>query len=267
MIVWGGFGLKGYLNDGGQYDPVTDTWTPMTTTGAPAAREVPTAVWTGSRMIVWGGQDHTTIMNTGGLYDPTADTWTPTTTTGAPSPRTEYTAVWAGSRMIVWGGFDSTGRGVVNDGAQYDPATNTWTPTATTGAPSPRFRHTAVWTDSRMIVWGGVGSASYLNDGGQYDPVTNTWTPMTGAPFSSSGNTAVWTGSRMIFWGPAVDVRYPNVGGLYDPVTDTWTSMTTSGEPVARHAAYCGLGGFEDDRLGRVLLLGKLPERGRTVLP
>lgn len=32
-----------------------DQWTPTTTTGAPTARYVPTAVWTGSEMIVWGG--------------------------------------------------------------------------------------------------------------------------------------------------------------------------------------------------------------------
>src|SRR5438034_5693843 len=32
-----------------------DTWTNTSTTNAPAAREVHTAVWTGSEMIVWGG--------------------------------------------------------------------------------------------------------------------------------------------------------------------------------------------------------------------
>ena len=44
------------LNTGGRYNPSTDTWT-ATSTGAnvPAAREVHTAVWTGTEMIVWGG--------------------------------------------------------------------------------------------------------------------------------------------------------------------------------------------------------------------
>ena len=33
---------------------------------------------------------------------------------------------------------------------------DTWTPTSTTNAPSGREYHTAVWTGSEMIVWGGV---------------------------------------------------------------------------------------------------------------
>ena len=36
--------------------PCTDnTWTATTTSNAPSARAVHTAVWTGSEMIVWGG--------------------------------------------------------------------------------------------------------------------------------------------------------------------------------------------------------------------
>ena len=33
---------------------------------------------------------------------------------------------------------------------------NTWTATSTTNAPTARFGHTAVWTGSEMIVWGGT---------------------------------------------------------------------------------------------------------------
>jgi hypothetical protein len=38
----------------------------------------------------------------------------------------------------------------------------------TTGAPSGRNGHTAAWTGSRMIVWGGYNGSGYLNDGGQW---------------------------------------------------------------------------------------------------
>jgi len=37
----------------------------------------------------------------------------------------------------------------------------------TTGAPTGRYDHTATWTGSRMIVWGGT-SGSAFNTGGQY---------------------------------------------------------------------------------------------------
>jgi len=57
------------LNTGGRYNPSTDSWTATSTTGAPAARDFHTAVWTGSQMIIWGGAGPgPTYFNTGGRY-------------------------------------------------------------------------------------------------------------------------------------------------------------------------------------------------------
>ena len=54
---------------------------------------------------------------------------------------------------------------------------DTWTPTTITNAASARSLHTAVWTGSEMIVWGGwQGSGMYLNTGGRYNPSTDSWT-------------------------------------------------------------------------------------------
>jgi hypothetical protein len=151
MIVWGGGGVGGDLNTGGRYNPATDTWTATSTTNAPEARLGHTAVWTGSEMIVWGGIGGS---NTGGRYNPTTDSWTATSTTNAPSARVVHTAVWTGTEMIVWGGctFDDCGNRL-NTGGRYAPGTDSWTATSTAGAPSARGIHTAVWTDSEMIVW------------------------------------------------------------------------------------------------------------------
>src|SRR5947207_9657392 len=52
---------------------------------------------------------------------------------------------------------------------------DTWTATSTTNAPDGRWFHTAVWTGSEMIVWGGHGSSGDLNTGGRYDPSTASW--------------------------------------------------------------------------------------------
>jgi hypothetical protein len=107
MILWGGqTGPSSYLNNGGRYNPSTDTWTALSTANAPTARYLQTAVWTGNEMIVWGGQDEFfNDLNTGGRYDPSTDSWTPTSTVNAPSGRYDHTAVWTGSEMIVWGGL------------------------------------------------------------------------------------------------------------------------------------------------------------------
>ncbi|MEK6607471.1 MAG: hypothetical protein AABZ30_07410 [Myxococcota bacterium] len=52
---------------------------------------------------------------------------------------------------------------------------DTWTATSTTGAPAPRDYHTAVWTGSELIVWGGLsgepgGGGTYVDTGGRYTP-------------------------------------------------------------------------------------------------
>ena len=244
MIVWGGTGGS-YLNTGSVYDPATDGWKDTSTTGAPSGRTYHTAVWTGSKMIVWGGYDSGApgyYLNTGGVYDPASNTWAATSTTGAPSKRQNHTAVWTGSKMIVWGGFpDGVGGFYANTGGLYDPATDSWTAMSTTGAPSGRYYHTAVWTGSKMIVWGGSGSSGYANTGGVYDPATDSWTAMstTGAPSARQYHTAVWTGTRMIVWGGYGASGYANTGGVYDPATNTWAAITTTAAPAGRqyHAA------------------------------
>src|SRR5436309_12569822 len=45
-------------------------------------------------------------------------------------------------------------------------ADDTWTATSTTSAPAGRYYHTAVWTGSEMIVWGGTDGSGFLNTGG-----------------------------------------------------------------------------------------------------
>ncbi len=76
---------------------------------------------------------------------------------------------------------------------------DTWTPTPT--PPDARAYHTAVWTGTEMIVWG--GGFPQTNTGGRYDPATDTWaaTGLSGAPSARLGHTAVWTGTEMIVWG------------------------------------------------------------------
>jgi len=80
---------------------------------------------------------------------------------------------------------------------------DTWTGTSVTNAPSGRDVHTAIWTGSEMIVWGGGNSSGALNTGGRYNPTTDGWTATStiNAPEARDYHTAVWTGSEMIVWG------------------------------------------------------------------
>src|SRR5438876_8936091 len=98
---------------------------------------------------------------------------------------------------------------------------DTWTATSTTSAPAGRYLHTAVWTGTEMIVWGGFNGSSFFNTGGRYNPGTDSWTATstTSAPAGRQQHTAVWTGSEMIVWG-GTDGTSLNTSGRYNTATD-----------------------------------------------
>ena len=109
---------------------------------------------------------------------------------------------------------------------------DTWTPTNTNNAPLPRSDHTAVWTGSEMIVWGGA-NPFILNTGGRYTPSTDSWvaTTTTNAPSARALHTAVWTGNEMIVWGGNAG---ENTGGRYNPTTNSWLATSTTNAPTGR---------------------------------
>jgi N-acetylneuraminic acid mutarotase len=130
---------------------------------------------------------------------------------------------------------------ISEDGACSD---DTWRATTTANVPLGRAGHTAVWTGSEMIVWGGYGghAVGLLNTSGRYNPSTDTWTTtsIVNAPTARDFHTAVWTGNEMIVWGGEGDNFMPlNSGGRYSPGTDTWTvtSSTNASTARSRHTA------------------------------
>ena len=250
MLIWGGRDrmIPSDYNSGSLYDPAQDTWTAISTTGAPSPRSAHSAVWTnGGRMLIWGGLSTQTAgsvppylyLNSGGLYDPIADSWTNISGAGAPAGRFQHSTIWTGTEMIVWGGGNPTN---LQDGGRYNPATDHWTAVSTTGAPQARQLHTAVWTGSEMIVWGG-NSIESVNSGSRYNPVTDSWLEIStgsGVPEKRAQHAAVWTGSKMLIWGGwqgitnangNVDHSAANDGGLYDPAGDTWTPTSLQNAP------------------------------------
>jgi hypothetical protein len=240
MIVWGGEIYGGTTDTGAIYHPSTNTWTPMSSTNAPSARFDHSTVWTGApsnKMIVWGGFSAIPFSNDGGMYHSGSNSWTATSLTGVPSGRAYHTAVWTGSEMIVWGGAVYGSSQGTGDGGRFNPSTNTWTSMSSIGAPSPRKLHSAVWTGSQMIVWGGMNGNNNFNDGSLYNPITDSWTPMssTNAPSARFRQNALWTGSKMIIWGGENNISGElNDGALYDPVTNSWTPMSMVGVPSPR---------------------------------
>jgi hypothetical protein len=144
----------------------------------------------------------------------------------APHPSLPWPLLANGLAVAWRGGF--SGNVYLNTGGRYNPNTDSWTATSLTSAPNGRYAHTAIWTSSEMIVWGGANDTSFFNTGGRYNPGTDSWTATgtTGAPDGRWLHTAVWTDSEMIVWGRVLSSP---TGERYDPNTDSWTATSTTG--------------------------------------
>lgn len=273
MLVWSGDSssdfkpMEDLRNDGGRFNPETNTWQGMTLRGAPDKRRLSTAVWSGSEMLVWGGQmwggktqsvSSTVDLRTGGRYDPIANRWGPIQSVpNEPVERKRYTANWTGSELLIWGGEPVAGGPQLETAARYNPATNMWVPISTVGAPAGRSDFTSVWTGRNLIVVGGYRYDEFniqsggvaLPDGARYAPESDSWSPMPSLDAGRWNHTAVWTGSRMIIWGGLIQVPVSPWGPLgpttlaavpvstgtsFDPDLGDWTPISTVNAPYAR---------------------------------
>ncbi len=228
MIIWGGCGQTGQqlkcdkaLNDGAFFDPAANAWASMTVgPTTPSPRALHSAVWTGASMIVWGGIEHykdpvlpRVPKNDGAIFVPGEDggLWQKMNRAEgwAPSPRFGQTALWTTTgKMLVWGGCDAeaaTGHcmSYLGDGGIYDPAADAWTKIeATGGSPEGRRGHVAVWTGTKMLIFGGDVDGEPLRDGGMFDPETGAWSEVNyGGPPGRTGAKATWAGDHLILFG------------------------------------------------------------------
>lgn len=276
MMIWGGStttNTSNNLDDGGLYDPATNTWTKITSVGAPSARQAATAVWTGTEVIVWGGRDGGVFLNDGAIFDPATNTWRSMTTGGAPPGRFRHTAVWSGSQMVVFGGQDGSGR--LADGGRYDPATDTWSPTQAVPPPGEtRANHTAVWDDgaNEMIVFGGLGDyaamgAVFFPDGTvpggrSYNPALNTWDTVTTTSQATARDrhTAVFSDGRMLVFGGYNGTSEIDLG--YKLENGTWSTFNGDAPRARREHTAVVL----EDTAKMVIFGGRNSENGTVNL-
>jgi len=107
--------------------------------------------------------------------------------------------------------------------------------------PTIRSAHSAVWTGTHMIIWGGdeLGNGP-VKTGGLYDPATDSWTHVStiDAPMARAGHAAVWTGTQMLVWGgEQQDKGVTATGGRFDPMLNTWQPISSTRAPGRREGA------------------------------
>lgn len=109
-----------------------------------------------------------------------------------------------------------------------EPASGRWDPLP--DAPiDARGEHTAVWSGTELLVWGGVsdsliGAARvFRSDGAALDPGRDAWRVLAPGPLEArSGHAAVWTGTEMVVWGGHGRHAMLGDGAAHDPATGEW---------------------------------------------
>jgi N-acetylneuraminic acid mutarotase len=254
------------------FDPATNAWSLENSASAPAMRFAHSAIWTGSQVLVFGG-------NTGTIANPVTSKelfsynintqqWTSVAVPPWVFRRMNHSAIWTGSEMIVFGGFSQAGNNIGEyraDGFRYNPSNQSWSPLSTINSPISRLGASAVWTGSKMLLFGGLRHDGFhfvnLNDFYAYDPATNMWEMKTSpAAFSARFNSvAAWLGGKMVIYGgTALDATsaapvHQGDAALFDPLTNVWTATSST-------AALSARGEATGSSTGRsLLILGGVP--------
>src|SRR5438309_12116065 len=102
--------------------------------------------------------------------------------------------------MVMVGYVFDDSYNYLNTGGRYNPGTDSWTATSTTNAPTGRELHTAVWSGSEMIVWGGY-HGGYSNIGGGYNNTSDSWGATSSTTRARRRRSAGWAGRGGSRWG------------------------------------------------------------------
>jgi N-acetylneuraminic acid mutarotase len=136
MVIMGGgpaiFGGGGSVfKDGAEYNPSTNSWTPMVIPATVYNIKGASAVWTGTEIIYWGGFDldasnlppYVPEHNYGARYNPATNNWNNfTQNNNIPNRRVYHSAAWNGNIMMVFGGRSVDDGNVgytLNSGGRY----------------------------------------------------------------------------------------------------------------------------------------------------
>lgn len=104
-------------------------------------------------------------------------------------------------------------------------------------APSGRTGHSAVWTGSSWLIWGGsLGNHSLSSTGAGYEPSADQWTAISelNPPTARRAHSAVWTGNSMLVWGGLATSGVVSNGSQFAPGTGNWTPIPVTGAPAPR---------------------------------
>ncbi|MDA3040858.1 MAG: hypothetical protein O3C27_15275, partial [Actinomycetota bacterium] len=162
-----------------------------------------------------GRSDPTRIETTNAAAPAHFGTWSPLAE--APiEPRSYAVTAWTGSRAVFWAGSNIARNAAYEDGAMYDPATDSWEEMSVPGWGHPGL--TSAFFDGELYALAKGG-------GTRFDPIAGEWRDL---PQVDGMFLAATVASDETIWGlgPAASnvIGQPDLAiARFDPADDTWS--------------------------------------------
>ncbi len=235
VLVTGGYDGFSFTTMAEVYDPASGTWS---ATGAMASSHYPYYTATllpDGKVLVTGG-----FGADAELYDAASGAWS--ATGFMTSPRLGHTAtLLPNGKVLVAGGLDTSDSNKYPHLATaevYDPASGTWSATAT--MPWRRYYHTAtLLPDGKVLVAGGTGRTdNTLAAAETYDPASGTWSTVGAMASPRSGHTATLLSNGKVLVAGGTDLNGTlATAEVYDPASGTWSAVGAMASPRRNHTA------------------------------
>jgi uncharacterized protein (TIGR03437 family) len=247
IIIFGGAGDNGFLNDTWAFSLTARTWMKLTTTGTtPAARRGFDAVYdpVGHQMVIYAGQGAGFFSDTWSLNLSTLE-WRDVSPSVASRPKARYghAAVFdpTSRSLVQFAGFTEESRRF-QDTQSFSIATNSWQDWTPSGAkPDIRCLLTGAFdrTRRKMVIYGGQRSG-FLDDLWAFDLASQTWEDFTISPRPSGrlfASSFVDNAGQFIVFGGSSSQGNLNELQSFNFQTKQWTKLNPTNPPSKRSGA------------------------------
>lgn len=248
VIIFGGTGNAGTLNDTWAFDLAARTWTRLATTGTPPP---PRFGFGGvydpveKQLVIYGGQGAGFFNDTWALNLTTLE-WRNVSPPVAARPKARYGhgIVFdpVARSLVQFAGFTEESRRF-QDTQSFSLATNTWQDWTPSGAkPDIRCLLTAAYDNAnrRMVIYGGQRSG-FLDDLWAFDLASRTWQDFT-VPSRPSGRLFAMSfvdrdGRFLVFGGSSASGNLNELQS-FNFQTRQWTKLNVANPPSQRNGAF-----------------------------
>ncbi len=250
VVLFGGFGGSGYLNDTWTFDGTT--WTKVETASAPGPRTNAQMAYDrrARKVVLFGGYDGSHDLGDTWLWDSRTSTWTQATPAHSPAAVTgPMVFTDLSGRVDEFGGFS----GNLYEGTMWQWSGSDWRKLRLSELPFARSS-SAVGVNYRarqIVLYGGLGDVNPINTW-TYDGTTWTMESPANQPLTVYAASAAFEPNlnTVILFGGAN-------GGIDQNSTWSWTGSNweqvfTSQSPPKRE----GAGMVYDPALGHIILFG-----------